>query len=433
MIRSTSGTAYFNHAESKAIGTAQIAVKAKVIDTLFDHTLSLQQHNESPIGFNKEHAPKKYTQTYYQESIINHLKEFLLKYTVVSSLYKYLREEKIMFVGEPRLTNINVHQHQDAIYAFEYTVAPKIAVRDWRYLPFKSPVRKKYQDIDKQASLFIEQESTAKKEYKQHLIAPGDWVLFEVSIANEKNKPLVNDLCELLWIQISDEDAGEPLRALFVGHSKGDTFITNNLYLQEYFGGTINTYYTFSVSIKEVIPTAYFCLDLFKDHFKLKSIRKMHQKIVEVYSSRTDISLRRAIVEEALALLAKTYPFDVPTPAIMRQEHIILERLHESPDYAVYKLQSDFEKSVQELARKQLRESMLADYFAHQENITPTIKDTCQYLNFTQRPRTKEFIYFMHPAISTNEDEEPIPHELLQYFCRKEKTINHILYHWSKP
>lgn len=427
-----SGILEIDHTESSAVGSIKITVQPKFVNTLFDHALELQQAHSMNAGFGARPAPKTYIQSYYQEAIASHLKEFFFKYGVCSFLYNQLHERKILLVGEPRLTNIDFQQDHATRYHFEYSTIPHISMRDWRYLPFNAPARKKYQDIDKQAALFITQENTAKKSYKQLTITAGDWVLFEVVLLDSKNKPLIKGLSELLWIQISDEEAGEPFRQLFVGKTVGDGFITTSACLQEYFGCNLDLAYSFAVTIKEILPSAYFCIDLFKNQFRLKSERKAHQKMVEVYSFRNDISLRRSMVEEAFALLAKTYPFDVPTAAVLRQEKIIRDALQNQQDYMVYKLQRDFEHNIHLLAQKQIREHMIADYFANQENIGATDNDIYQYLNLTKRPRTKEFIYFAHPAIRSNEEEAPIQHEILRLYCRKEKSINHLLHHWSK-
>jgi FKBP-type peptidyl-prolyl cis-trans isomerase (trigger factor) len=343
-----------------------------------------------------------------------------------------MRVNKIAFVGEPRLEDIILEPDQDARYTFAYTPVPHVSIRDWRYLPFKPPLRKKYQDIDKQALSFITQEQALHDAYATHEIAANDWVLFEIILLNLKQTPLADALNEQVWIQISGEEAGEPFRLLFAGKKKGDQFISNHICLQEYLGNNLDIAYEFQITIKEVLPYAYFCFELFKEQFKLKSERKTQQKIIEIYSLRNDVSLRRAIVEDALALLARTYQFDIPEAAVLRQEKIVLDELQENPDYAVYKMQHNFEQEVWQLAHKQLREHMVADYFAYQENIAVADSDVYQYLNLTKRPRTKEFIYFMHPTLKANEEEEPIPHELLKLLCRKEKAINHLLHHWSK-
>lgn len=407
-----------------------ITVSQDIIDKLYQHTLSLQQHIDT-IGFSKKNAPLHYLDTYYKENILNHLKEFLLKYSVISFFYQQLREQRILTAGEPRLMDIHLTPEKDAQYIFQFTPVKRATVRDWRYLPFKAPARKKYKDIDKQASNFISEERLQQSNVDKHEIAAGDWVLFEATILDQNKKPFLKNLSESLWIQIGSEETSEPFRNLFLGKKKDEHFISNHLCLQEYFSQ--NDYdYIFDIFIKEILPYHYFCFDSFKKHFRLKSDRKMHQKIVEVYSFRNDISLRRAMVEEAFSLINRTYPLDIPESVILRQEKILREELQANPDYTVYKLQTDFDHKVRLLAEKQVRENLLIDYFALQENINIDDTDVFNYLNLTKRPRTKEFIHFLHPEIRANEEESPIPHESLKYLCIKEKTINHILYHFTK-
>ncbi len=408
-----------------------VSIPKQIINKLYDHALSLQQTTET-VGFNQKSASIKYLDTFYKEHIINHVKEFLLKYAVVSFLYKQLREQRIITIGEPRLHMIDLNLENDAHYLFNFTPAHHIAVRDWRYLPFKAPMRKKYKDIDKQADNFIKEERVSQEKHTKEGIIPGDWVLFEAILLNNTNKPLINEVSELLWIQIGMEETGEPFRTMFLDKKKGDHFTSDHICLREYFGTQLDIHYFFEIIIKEILPYAYFCIESFKDQFRLKSERKAHQKIVEVYSFRNDLSLRRAMLEEAFTLLQRTYPIELPESSILRQEKILLDQLQMNPDYSVYKLQADFNHKVRQLAEKQVREHLITDHFALQENIMVEDKDVYHYLNLTKRARTKEFIHFIHPAMGANEEELPISHESLKLLCIKEKTINHILYHLTK-
>ena len=417
----------------KAPDHIRITIHQKVVKSLYKHALKLLKKENSIIGFQQDHAPQIYLDEYYREHVLNHLKEFLLKYSVISFLYKNVREKKIIMIGDPRLDNIIINLGQNAEYHFDFTPAPPVPVRDWRYLPFKPPLRKKYKDIDKQATNFITEERTLKSNLgKNSDISTGDWILFSASLLNENKKPLFNNLQEYLWLRISDEETGEPFNTLFIERKKGDQFNSTNQCLCEYFGSQLNIPYLFQISILEVLPHTYFCLDSFKEQFRLKSDRKTHQKIVEVYSFRNDLSLRRAMVEETYKVLSRTFPIDVPQSAITRQERIIRDELQLNPDYSVYKLQSTFSDTIKSLAEKQMRTTLLTDYFSQQENITIDAKDVYNYLNLTKRPRTKEFIHFLHPSICVNEDEAPIPYESLKHTCIKEKTMNHILYHLTK-
>jgi len=408
-----------------------VTVPRSIIDKLYKYTLTLQQNSET-FGFSKTNAPLPYLDSYYKEHILNHLKEFLLKYSVISYFYQQLREQKIITVGDPRLIDISLDPAENARYTFRFTPAKHTPVRDWRYLPFRPPERKNYKDIDKQATNFISEERVLQDAVAQdHEIIPGDWVLFEATLLNKNKKPIIQNFSESLWIQIGSEETSEPFRNLFLKKKRDEHFISSHTCLQEFFSQT-NYNYTFDIFIKEILPYNYFSFESFKKHFRLKSERKMHQKIVEVYSFRNDISLRRAMIEEAFTLIGRTYPIDVPKSAILRQEKNLLAELQTNPDYTVYKLQSDFAKKVHLLAEKQVRESLLIDYFSVQENINIEDEDVFNYLNLTKRPRTKEFIHFIHPDIKANEEELPISHESLKYLCTKEKTVNHILYHLTK-
>ncbi len=421
--------AHVRYDQVTALGFVDISIQSKIIEALYKHTLLLQKNVCSPIGFYQKHAPMQYLDVYYKEHLINHLKEFLLKYCVVSYLYQTLRTNHILYTGEPRLHAIDIHPGRNACYTFTFTPLPATPIRDWRYLLFRAPQRKRYKDIDKQAQNFIVEENM----YRQNNITPGiksgDWVLFSVILLNKQNNPIVKDLYEYLWIKISDEETNQPFHELFLGKVKGDRFVSDALCLHEYFSNQIDTQYTFGVTIKEVLPYAYFCLESFKNQFKLKTDRKLHQKIVEIYSSRNDLSLRRALVEEALATLLRIYPVQTPESAVLRQEKMLREELQHNPDYTVYKLQPDFNQKVRSLAHKQVQEHLLLTHIAIHERVDVEDNDVYAYLNLTKRPRTKEFIYYLHPAIRANEDEIPISHESLKNVCVHEKILNHVLHH----
>jgi len=418
--------------EHKVPDQAVITVPANIINKIYAHSLQLQQESPDTAGFSQHKAPIQFLDQYYKEHILSHLKEFLFKYSVTSFLYKQLREQQVATIGDPRLEDIHLSPEEGAQYSFRFTPTKHVVVRDWRYLPFNAPARKKYKDIDKQATNFITEERNNKKQLEREEIIPGDWILFEITLLNRQQKPLIKNFYETLWLRISNEETSEPFRNLFIGKKIGDRFTSDHICLKEYFGSQLDGNYLFEIFIKKILPYTYFCLDSFKAQFRLKSERKAHQKIVEVYSFRHDLSLRRTLVEEAFTLLKRTYPIDIPQSSVIRQEKILLEDLQANPDYTVYKLQPDFNQKVHLLAEKQIRENLLVDYFALQENIHIEDIDVYNYLNLTKRARTKEFIYFLHPAISANEDELPISHESLKHLCVKEKTINHILYHLTK-
>lgn len=413
----------------KRSGTLIVTVPAKIIDKLYEHTLKAQKNAGPTVGFSQQEIPIQFLDSYYHENLISHLKEFLLKYTVISFVYRQLVQKKILTIGEPRLIDIFLEQHKPALYKFTFTTATSINARDWKRLPFKAPQRKRYQDIDKQVANFLAKEQLSKKNNAHEIIEPGDWVLFEVTLVNSRKKPLINNFSEKLWIQLNNEEAGEPFRTIFLGKHAKDSFLSDLSTLTDYFGSQLTCQYKYLITICQVLPAAYFCIDTFKNYFRLSSTRKAHKKMVEVYSFCNDMSLRRLLVEEALTLLLKTYPLEIPESSILRQEKIIFDELQQNPDYTIYKLQHDFNQKVRSLAEKQVREELITLLLAAQENLSIKDHDIFGYINLTKRPRTKEFLHFLHPAIKANDEDSPLSYESIKYYCLHEKTLNYILHH----
>ena len=158
----------------------------------------------------------------------------------------------------------------------------------------------------------------------------------------------------------------------------------------------------------------------------------MHKKMIEVFSYRNDISQRHAMVEESLQALLSKHRFSVPNSLILRQEKVLLDRIKYNPDYHVYRAQKDFLQQIHELAKKQIIETIFIDKMAYHESITVTDDDIKGYLNLSNRPRTKEFIYFDTPSFKIQGQEVPIPTEELRRFCLREKAINYAIYHLTK-
>ncbi|MCL4380399.1 trigger factor family protein [Candidatus Dependentiae bacterium] len=422
-VRQDSGTAVVH---------ATVTVAQDLINNLYQHALLYRKDQYHPQGFSRQTTPVAFIDQQFKVHTLKHLKEFLLKYYVVSYLYQELRRQKIVIVGNPRLLDVVVEQGKPAEYLFAITQAPNMHIHDWKYLPFKSPVRRKYKDIDKQATNFIHEETTQQKATTDPAIVVGDWVHFRVTLVNQQGEHFGTEFNESLWIQIGSDETSLPFQELFMGKQAGDSFVTDEQCIQEYFSSLLDTSYRFLMTVLAVLPFRYVDLGAMTTHFKLKSERKLHQKLVEVYSMRNDISLRRSMADEALRLLLNTFPVQAPEHAVTAQMELIMRIVQENPDYAVYKQQRNFMQTIHALAVKQVQEDILMQHLAYSENITVTDDDVAQYLNLTKRARTKEFIYFVHPSLRANEQELPISHESLKQFCLKEKTLNHLLYHLTK-
>lgn len=412
--------------------SAKVTIPATIITSLYHEVSSSQQKHIHTKGFTQGNAPLEYIQHNFKNNIINHLKEFLFKFCVVNFLYKEIRAHKIVIAGEPRLLNIFLEPGADASFVFEFTSCQDLAIHEWKYLPFKSPSRKKYQDLDRQVELFIKTEQGNFQDHTTQELSTGDWVNFNISINPEKKNPAVSALTQNFWFRLGNERLESPICDLFLGKKVGNAFDTENKGFQDFFSNQLACHYTFHLEILDTLPYSYFCLNHFKNHFKIKTNKDIHKKLIEVFSYRDDISQRRSTVEESFKMLLSKHQFAIPQHLALRQQKVILEKVSQNPDYNVYRKQKTFLTTIQKLAEKQTRESIFIDRFAYHENLDVLHDDIKGYLNLINRPRTKEFIYFQAPSSTIHGQEVPLPTEELKRTCLREKAINHAIYHLTK-
>ena len=409
-----------------------VTIPAHLVERLYQLALWAQQSHVHAPGFAQHNAPMEYIEQTFSHNIIEHLKEFLFKYAVVNFLYEQLRQHKILIAGDPRLSSVFVERGKNAVFHFELCLFPSIPFQEWKYFPFKAPKRKNYKDLDRQVEAFITEEQAQKERYSTTEIGIGDWVHFSIRLLDENNNPVFADTASVFWLRIGDEEADRYLSDLFVNKSVGQTIRTKNRSIQEFFSDPFSSSYNYGIEILDVIPDSYFCLDLFKHQFRLKTNKEISQKFIEVYSYRNDLSLRRSMSEEAMRVLLHKHPFEVPNYLALRAQHTLLEIVQFNPDYYVYRMQKDFKERIKELAYRQIQEQIFIDQMAYDENIQLSQQDTKAYLNLTLRPRTKEFIYFDPPITKIRGQEIPIHAHELTRTCLREKTLNYIIYHLTK-
>lgn len=409
---------------------ATITIPASFIDALYSEASIHQKKSAHTYGFQKGTAPLSFIKEAYKSHLTEHIKEFLFKYCVISFLYKELITQKIFFAGQPRLMNMYVEPNAPAYFDFELSLIPALSFLPWKDFTFKAPKRKNYKDIDRQVEAFLKEEHNPVP--CSAPIAIHDWICFDIYPLNQQTQPLFEDYKENLWLRLGDEEADQPLQELFLNHAIGDVFYSNNSGLQEYFSDQLDTEYNFCIEIKDILPHQAFDLGYFKHHFNLKNQKDINAKLIEVFSFRNDISQRRSMVEDALQLLLTKHSFDIPKHLILRQQKLLLEAVQQNPDYLVYKNQADFEENILQLATKQIRETIFIDQLSCKEHITVTPHDIKGYLNLLKRPRTKEFIYFNIPSTKIKGQEIPLQSELLKQYCLREKTLNHVIHHWTK-
>lgn len=415
--------------------TAIMHVPHSIINQLY-HEASVVQKGQSHIfGFARGHTPLGYVTEAFRTHLAQHLHELLLKHIVLDNLYQQLRDQRIVFSGDPRLSSYDISLTQDATpgarFTFECTLTDNFALHGWKYFPFKPPKRKNYRDLDRAVEYFlkgVETEHTQPVDLHAHV---NDWVKFELCIASQKTKEPISSW-QPYWIVIGGEEIDTPFRELFLGRAVKEQWYTEAPVLQEFLSSKIDTNYLFNIRIADIVPHSHFSLDDFKSQFRLRTHKDLHKKLIEVFSLRNDLSQRRETIDSAFKLLLSKNPITPPPHVVLRRQESLHVHVQENPDYQVYRMQQGFEKNIQDLAEKQVKEMMLVDYLAARENITATAQDVKQYLNLLKRARTKEFVYFDLPPTRVFGQEMPISDELLKRFCIREKTLNYVIHHLTR-
>ncbi|MCL5436668.1 MAG: hypothetical protein M1549_02210 [Candidatus Dependentiae bacterium] len=417
--------------QSRKLSLARITVKQAHVNALYRQALSRHQLHVQARGFARGSTPVAYLELTYKAYILEHLKEFLLNHCVINFLCQELTRQHVVVVGDPTLFQVSLTPDRDAEFVFRCSQLPITVEQDWRRINFKIPGRRNYKDLDRQVDLFIREESSL--EAKAARAAPatvGDWICFSIMVVDhESHVPLFEtaDEHELLWLKIGREDTDREAQLLFCGKSVGDAFISASNYLQRYFSKQLDTDYAFLVTIRSIVPVAYFSFDALRRHFSLTPRDSINRELVSVFSTRNDITLRRELVEATFRAIFKKIPIWVPEELVRHQEEYLLREVQRTPDYPVYRLQKDFRAKISALAEKQLREALMVDHIGQREVIMADDADVESYLSMLQRPRTKEFIYFDLPVTQVNGQEQPLPLGIVKQACLREKVLNSVI------
>ncbi|MBN1549469.1 hypothetical protein JW872_02295 [Candidatus Babeliales bacterium] len=411
--------------------TVNITVPAPFIERLYAETSRAQKHYTQAHGFAHGKAPTSYIAKTFHSPITHQVQEFMLNYMVRTHLIEAMRSEKIIYTGDPKLTNVELEPGKDAQFTFECTIPEELALKGWKFYPFKAPKRKNYRDLDRQVQLFIKNEDDVILRDDEP-ISIRDWVCFDIAVTDHTQCSLFDAYHQTMWLKIGNEEIDKPFQKLFCGKQNGDTFYTSAECFQEYFSSQLDTHYTFGITILDVVHDIKFSLNDFKTYFRLRTHKEIHKKLIEVFSYRNDVSQRREMTEEAFKVLFKHHKFEVPQHILLRQQQELLEIMHRTPDYQVYRTQKGFEETIKKLSEKQMKEMILIDQLALKESITINRNDVRQYLNLLKRARTREFLHFGVPVTRINGMQTPLSESALGNFCLREKTVNHVIFHLTR-
>ncbi len=410
-----------------------VIIPQSLIQQFFKHAAQVKQLDSDSQGFKKGGVPLDYIQVHYKKNILSHMQEIFLKHFVIDALLEYINKNKILIVGQLKLTAITMDTDQDAVYTFEGILPKEVYIQKWKNLPFKATQRKKYRDIDNQVKSFLEEEEGRQLIYQiENSIQVNDWVCFDTWIVDIDKKALFHNKKSHLWLKIGDEEPDLIFQELFLNKRIDDIILTDNQNLRQFFCNSFDAPYTYAIQIKDRLPFKYFSVEYLKHHFRLKTKKDLHNKLIEIFSYTADVSQSRSIADMALNTIIKRNNILVPPSSVETQKEIIIQELQRKPDYTLYKMKSDFDDHITSLAKKQLYEIVVTDYIAYTENLTVSHVDIKSYFNLMQRTRTKEFLYFNPPETQIEGQESPITIESIKKACLREKALNHIIHHLTR-
>lgn len=427
MISPENTVSYTISPQSSHASLLDIFLTESQISSMYRYMLEQHQKSISTYGFEKGSTPLTYIETTFKAPVIEYLKEFFFNHCVFSELIKCIIREKTILTGEPELCTIWLNPYEGAKYTFQLHHTQPEVKHDWRKSIFKAPPRKNYKDLDRQVESFLKEE-THKSTLIPEEILVGDWICFDLMVTDAAGVNLIPNHAHRLWLKMSDEETDQESYELFKSKKKGERFLSQSRFFQQYVSPQHDSFHYFLVTIIDINRNSYFSFDHFKRHFKLKNAKDLHQKLIEVFSYRNDLSQRRETAETALKILRDIHYFPLSEKLINRQQSIVLEKVQENPDYHVYKAQPDFKKNILLLAEKQLREAIIIDHICKTEEICADHEDIMSYFNLIKRPRMKEFLYFEVPLQKIGGQEQPISYEMVRLHALREKTLNHVIH-----
>lgn len=408
---------------------ALVTVKPPITSEIWEKTVALYQEHVRPVGL--DHVPASYITANYFREVASDLKNFVLYYIVMDHLTSNITDKQIPYAGNPRLINVTLSEEPVLSYLFDISLADQLEIREWKHFLFRAPKRKNYKDLDKQVESFLRktQEKTRKANLDE--VQEGDWVYFSALLCDRTGSSIRHILPYGMWIKVKTESLAHPLYEVFLHKKIGDQFLTNKLFFNDFTEESLYDQHYFLINVLAITKGEFFALDLFKSTFKLSNKTEVHEKLIEVFSYRNDISQRRSIIEEMFHLLFSKHRFEVPKHLVLRKQEEILSGIRARPDYHAYRSSKSFARQVAQLAEKLLKEEIIVDQIATVEKIGVEVRDIQQYLNLMSMGRLREFIYF-RPLFDLDDASSPINHCILEQVCRREKTLNYILHHLTR-
>ncbi|MBM3894534.1 hypothetical protein FJ366_02980 [Candidatus Dependentiae bacterium] len=423
----------FHHEKiSSSLLEISVSVPSAIAKELQEKAILAFKSKIKPHGLEKYDISPSFILNRYGPAINQTVRHFIFKNLVLDALTQELKTKKILIVHQPRLIQSSTADDNSILYTFRVSTLDMPQLGEWKKLPFKSPKRKLYKDLDKQVETFCEREGKAFDLEKKSCIEDGDWIELEATILDSNHKPIIDGVTQRYWFKFSITYITDSFKQQFFGKTVGDSFVTDQFHSSDQESESLSEQSPHKITILSISKGNHFSIDLFKSIFNLKSKLEIHKKLIEVFSFRNDISQRKSIIEEVFNLLLSKQRFEIPQHLTLRKQEDILKALRQFPDYHVYKAQKNFSRQLEKLAEKQLKEEVIIDSIAFKEGIAASRDDIKSYLHLFNHDRLREFVYFKPDLDRFDELDDPIPEQILSEAVVREKTLNNIIYQLSR-
>ncbi len=389
-----------------------------------DHITRMYQQYTIMPGMSCKNLPVSYTQHYFAQEIERETQRFLHEHFIQESIQTFLHDHKIATVNWPRLKAIIDDTSNSYRFTVSLSLAPVISLENWQAYTFIAPKRKNYTDLDIQVESFI---TTLKKEKPPETrVESGDWVRFAAQFRSPHiQTPIHSPL--YYWLRITNPLLASTAMQKFLNTQVNDSFTLPASALSTTQVHTPQTDYYFDITIETIVKTNTISLPQLQESLNVSDHLHLHNKLIELFSYRNDISLRKSIIEELFYSLLNAFRFEIAPHAITRRKEFLLFLMQQSPDNSVYTKQKQFNSHITLLAETKLKEEALIDAIAQYENITITPTDITHYLSLASNERLKEFLYFSPLNEESLSSDMPCGEYILTQSVLREKTLNTII------
>ena len=408
-----------------------VSVPEELVKKLVSFFIAKKRKDLLMHGFEKGMIPELYIKEHFHSSLLLHIEKILF-YFYAQALFA----EKINSFGGyiPRVftfeKNIDLATSK-VIFWYQHGLrlseGDTIQIDDLKKIKF--PERKKYKDLDRQASLTFSQEEKNKEGIKEGIIAEGDWIGIKVYLADDE-KIVDEKLFVKIWIYVTSEGIDREIRDIFLGKKKSESFFTNKFFLSELLSTDFLSH-QFLVIIEEHVSAVYFDFGKFQKIYVYPG-QNVLEKIIDIFSLRNDISLKKEKSQAVLRYFLEKIKISLEKDIIIEHECMIKEKIVKNADYLLYQSDNNFLSNIKKLACRQAMEKILIDYLAYKSKIKNDTDTIYGYLNILQRHRLKDFLYFDIAHLYDNTMKfVPIFHHVIIQMATREKAIEYLIYKLS--